>query len=89
MIRAHPLIFSRMTRRRLPGARVILTDSKRLIADNLAVISRLRLGNGMLFLRMDTIAPMRQPAASSRGGPRRPMSTAQLIETGSTTLTRN
>ncbi|HYI30819.1 MAG TPA: hypothetical protein VD863_23510, partial [Bradyrhizobium sp.] len=24
----HPLIFSRMTRRRLPGARVILTDSK-------------------------------------------------------------
>lgn len=49
----HPLIFSRMTRRRLPGARVILTDSKRLIVDNLAVISRFLLGNGMLFLQMD------------------------------------
>lgn len=49
----HPLIFSRMTRRRLPGARVILTDSKRLIVDNLAVISRFLLGKGMLFLLMD------------------------------------
>jgi hypothetical protein len=49
----HPLIFSRMTRRRLPGARVILTDSKRLIVDNLAVISRFLLGNGMFFLLMD------------------------------------
>lgn len=49
----HPLIFSRMTRRRLPGARVILTDSKKLIADNLAVISRFLLRNGMLFLLMD------------------------------------
>jgi hypothetical protein len=49
----HPLIFSRMTRRRFPGARVILTDSKRLIVDNLAVISRFLLGNGMLFLQMD------------------------------------
>ena len=42
-----------MIRRRLPGARVILTDSKRLIVDNLAVISRYLLGNGMLFLQMD------------------------------------
>jgi hypothetical protein len=49
----HPLIFSRMTRRRLPGARVILTDSKNLIVDNLAVISRFLLRNGMLFLLMD------------------------------------
>ena len=49
----HPLIFSRMTRRRLPGARVILTDSKSLIVDNLAVISRFLLGNGMFFLLMD------------------------------------
>jgi len=49
----HPLIFSRMTRRHLPGARVILTDSKKLIVDNLAVISRFLLGNGMLFLLMD------------------------------------
>jgi hypothetical protein len=49
----HPLVFSRMTRRRLPGARVILTDSKALIVDNLAVISRFLLGNGMLFLQMD------------------------------------
>jgi hypothetical protein len=49
----HPLIFSRMTRRHLPGARVILTDSKKLIVDNLAVISRFLLRNGMLFLLMD------------------------------------
>jgi hypothetical protein len=49
----HPLIFSRMTRRRLPGARVILTDSKKLIVDNLAVVSRFLLGNGILFLLMD------------------------------------
>jgi hypothetical protein len=49
----HPLIFSRMTRKRFPGARVILTDSKRLIVDNLAVISRFLLGSGMLFLQMD------------------------------------
>ena len=49
----HPLIFSRMTRRQLPGARVILTDSKSLIVDNLAVISRFLLRNGMLFLLMD------------------------------------
>ena len=49
----HPLIFSRMTRRHLPGARVILTDSKKLIVDNLAVISRFLLRNGMFFLLMD------------------------------------
>ena len=49
----HPLIFSRMTRRHLPGARVILTDSKKLIVDNLAVVSRFLLRNGMLFLLMD------------------------------------
>ena len=49
----HPLIFSRMTRRHLPGARVILTDSKQLIVDNLAVISRFLLRNGILFLLMD------------------------------------
>jgi hypothetical protein len=49
----HPLIFSRMARRHLPGARVILTDSKKLIVDNLAVISRFLLRNGMLFLLMD------------------------------------
>jgi hypothetical protein len=49
----HPLIFSRMTRRHLPGARVILTDSKKLIVDNLAVISRFLLRNGVLFLLMD------------------------------------
>jgi hypothetical protein len=49
----HPLIFSRMTRRQLRGARVILTDSKKLIVDNLAVISRFLLRNGMLFLLMD------------------------------------
>jgi hypothetical protein len=49
----HPLIFSRMTRRRLPGARVILTDSKKLIVDNLAVVSRFLLRNGMVFLMMD------------------------------------
>jgi hypothetical protein len=49
----HPLIFSRMTRRKLPGARVILTDSKKLIVDHLAVISRFLLRNGMLFLVMD------------------------------------
>jgi hypothetical protein len=49
----HPLIFSRTTRRHLPGARVILTDSKKLIVDNLAVISRFLLRNGMLFLLMD------------------------------------
>ncbi len=49
----HPLIFQRLTRRRLPGARVILTDSKRLIIDNLAVISRFLLRNGVLFLLMD------------------------------------
>jgi hypothetical protein len=49
----HPLIFSRMTRRRLPGARVILTDSKQLIVNNLAVVSRFLLRNGMLFLLMD------------------------------------
>jgi len=49
----HPLIFCRITRRCLPGARVILTDSKNLITDNLAVISRFLLGNGILFLMMD------------------------------------
>jgi hypothetical protein len=49
----HPLIFSRITRRRLPGARVILADSKNLIIDNLAVISRFLLGKGILFLMMD------------------------------------
>ncbi|WP_291863079.1 hypothetical protein [Bradyrhizobium sp.] len=49
----HPLIFSRMTRRHLPGARVILADSKTLIVDHLAVISRFLLRNGMLFLQMD------------------------------------
>lgn len=49
----HPLIFSRMTRRHLPGARIILTDSKKLIVDNLAVVSRFLLRNGMLFLLMD------------------------------------
>jgi hypothetical protein len=49
----HPLIFSRMTRKRFPGARVILTDSKKLIIDNLAVISRFLLGSGMYFLQMD------------------------------------
>ena len=49
----HPLIFSRMTRRYLPGARVILTDGKKLIVDNLSVISRFLLRNGMLFLMMD------------------------------------
>ncbi len=49
----HPLIFSRMTRRHLPGARVILTDSKKLIVENLAVVSRFLLRNGMLFLLMD------------------------------------
>jgi hypothetical protein len=49
----HPLIFSRMTRRHLRGARVILTDSKQLIVDNLAVISRFLLRNGMFFLLMD------------------------------------
>jgi hypothetical protein len=42
-----------MTRRHLPGARVILTDSKQLIVDNIAVISRFLLRNGMLFLLMD------------------------------------
>ncbi|MDP3692780.1 hypothetical protein [Bradyrhizobium sp.] len=49
----HPLIFSRLTRRHLPGARVILTDSKRLIVDNLAVVSRFLLRNGLFFLMMD------------------------------------
>jgi hypothetical protein len=49
----HPLIFSRMMRRRLPGCRVILTSSKRLIVDHLAVISRFLLGNGLFFLQMD------------------------------------
>jgi len=49
----HPMIFSRLTRRRLPGARVILTDSKKLIVDNLAVVSRFLLRNGMFFLLMD------------------------------------
>lgn len=49
----HPLIFSRMTRRHVPGARVILTDSKKLIVDNLAVISRFLLRNGLFFLLMD------------------------------------
>jgi hypothetical protein len=42
-----------MTRRHLPGARVILTDSKKLIVDNLAVVSRFLLRNGVLFLMMD------------------------------------
>lgn len=49
----HPLIFAKMTRRHLPGARVILTDSKQLIVDNLAVISRFLLRNRMFFLLMD------------------------------------
>jgi len=50
----HPLIFSRTTRRNLPGARVILTSSKKLIVDHLAVVSRFLLRNGMLFLQMDS-----------------------------------
>jgi hypothetical protein len=49
----HPLIFSRLTRRGVRGARVILTDSKRLIVDNLADISRFLLRNRLLFLQMD------------------------------------
>ena len=49
----HPLIFSRITRRSIPGARVILTDSKQLIVDNLADISRFLLRNRLLFLQMD------------------------------------
>lgn len=49
----HPLIFSRMTRRHLPGARVILADSKALVVDNLPAISRFLLGKGMVFLQMD------------------------------------
>lgn len=49
----HPLIFSRMRRRGLPGVRIILTSSKRLVVDHLAVISRFLLRNRLFFLQMD------------------------------------
>lgn len=51
--RLSPMIFSRMQRRGLPGARLILADSKADVTDNLGAISRFLLRQKVLFLRMD------------------------------------
>ena len=51
--RYSPLVFSRMQRRGLPGARLILAESKAAVSDNLTAISRFLLRRKMLFLRMD------------------------------------
>jgi hypothetical protein len=51
--RFSPLIFSRIKRRGLPGARLILADSKAVITNNLSAISSFLLRKRILFLRMD------------------------------------
>lgn len=48
-----PLIFVRMQRRGLPGARLIRAQSKQLVTDNLGAISRFLLRQKALFLRVD------------------------------------
>ena len=48
-----PLIFSKTRVKRLPGARVILADSKSLVTDNLGAVSRFLLKQGIVMLQMD------------------------------------
>ena len=48
-----PLIFARMQRRGLPGARLVRAQSKQLVTDNLGAISRFLLRQKALFLRVD------------------------------------
>ncbi len=48
-----PLIFSRIKRRGLPGAQLILAESKAVVTDNLSAISSFLLRKKILFLRMD------------------------------------